>query len=353
MKNPTFSRFTHCKSGFSFALNNFISAFFACIFFIYTRFQNKLVDAITRNHDVDLLLPGQKPCAYFVIISAQDSAYRFLSSLFFSLALPRLSDYARLEGPGGRLPVLVNFCLDEYCNIGYMDGIADALNSIRGFNMSCQVVVQSLSQWQEKYPGKEWENQLATFDQTLYMGCNDWTSADYISKKCGKVTIATTSQSKPQPPLYGFVYGNTRPYSQTRSNSQRDLMQPDEITLLDRRQCIALFQGRKPALLYKLTPEELPGYGELKSCRVVDYTPEWRLKEEQKKAQAAKKEPPPVSGQKPPDTQKQPTLEDEPNPAQDLEYQLNDQGQGLGMVELGPDGVVGGTDEDEELPPGR
>ena len=72
---------------------------------------------------------------------------------------------------GGRLPVLVNFCLDEYCNIGYMDGIADALNSIRGFNMSCQVVVQSLSQWQEKYPGKEWENQLATFDQTLYMGC--------------------------------------------------------------------------------------------------------------------------------------------------------------------------------------
>ncbi len=315
-------------------------------------FQNKLVDAITRNHDVDLLLPGQKPCAYFVIISAQDSAYRFLSSLFFSLALPRLSDYARLEGKGGRLPVLVNFCLDEYCNIGYMDGIADALNSIRGFNMSCQVVVQSLSQWQEKYPGKEWENQLATFDQTLYMGCNDWTSADYISKKCGKVTISLTSSSKPQPPLYGFVYGNTRPYSQTRSNTQRELMQPDEILRLDRRQCIALFQGRKPALLYKLTPEELPGYGELKSCRVADYTPEWRAREEQKKVQAAKKAAPPdVPGQEPPGPPKQPGPEDEPNPSQRVEYQLTD--QGLGMVELGPDGVVGGDVEDEELPPGR
>ena len=118
---------------------------------------------------------------------------------------------------------------------------------------------------------------------------------------------------------------------------------------------IALFQGRKPALLYKLTPEELPGYGELKSCRVADYTPEWRLREEQKKTQAAKKEPspPPVSGQKPPDTQKQPNLEDEPNPAKDLDYQLNDQVQDLGMVELGAGGVVGGTDEDEELPPGR
>ena len=57
-------------------------------------FQNKLVDTITRNHDVDLVLPGQKPCAYFVIISAQDSAYRFLSSLFFSLALPRTASGA-------------------------------------------------------------------------------------------------------------------------------------------------------------------------------------------------------------------------------------------------------------------
>ena len=169
------------------------------------------------------------------------------------------------------------------------------------------------------------------------------------------MTIATTSSSKPQPPLYGFVYGNTRPYSQTRSNSQRDLMQPDEITRLDRRQCIALFQGRKPALLYKLTPEELPGYDTLKSCRVADYTPEWRLREEQKKTQAAKKEPPmpPTSGQEPPGSPKQPNPEDEPNPAQEVEYQLADQGQGLGMVELDADGVVGGVDEDEELPPGR
>lgn len=46
MKNPTFSRFTHCKSVFSFALNNFISAFFACIFFIYTRFQNEPLNGI-------------------------------------------------------------------------------------------------------------------------------------------------------------------------------------------------------------------------------------------------------------------------------------------------------------------
>ncbi len=313
-------------------------------------FQNKLVDAITRNHDVDLLLPGQKPCAYFVIISAQDSAYRFLSSLFFSLALPRLSDYARLHGRNGRLPVLVNFCLDEYCNIGYMDGIADALNSIRGFNMSCQIVVQSLSQWQEKYPGKEWENQLATFDQTLYMGCNDLTSAKYISEKCGKVTISVTNNQMPLMPLFSPVYTSTRPYSQTRSNTQRDLMQPDEVLRLDRRKCIALFQGHKPALLYKLAPEEFPDYGKLNSCRVIDYIPAWRQQEE--KMPPRSEEPAPVSVPAQPLPAQAAPEAVKINPAEDLEYQVETAAQpnssSLGMVEVTIGGVCG---EDEDSPP--
>ena len=245
-------------------------------------YQNQLVDKITSYNDVDLTLPGKKPCAYFVIISAQDAAYRFLSSLFFSLAIPQLSDYARLQCPGGRLPVLVNFCLDEYCNIGYIEGMADALNSIRGFNMSCQIVVQSLSQWEEKYPRKEWENQLATFNQTLYMGCNDNTTAKYLSEKCGKVTISVINNQMPMAPLFSPIYSTPRPYSQTRSNTARELMQPDEILRLDSRKCIALFQGHKPALLYKLAPEELPAYGKLQTCRVLDYTPDWKRKEDER-----------------------------------------------------------------------
>ncbi|MEY8387683.1 type IV secretory system conjugative DNA transfer family protein [Oscillospiraceae bacterium 38-13] len=126
----------------------------------------------------------------------------------------------------------------------------------------------------DKILSKIAQNQLATFDQTLYMGCNDLTSAEYISKKCGKVTISVTNNQMPLMPLFSPVYTSTRPYSQTRSSTQRDLMLPDEILRLDRRQCIALFQGRKPALLYKLAPEELPGYDTLKPCKVIDYTPE-------------------------------------------------------------------------------
>ena len=319
-------------------------------------FQNPLVDKITRNHDVDLLLPGQRPCAYFVIISAQDSAYRFLSSLFFSLAFPRLSDYARLHGENGRLPVLVNFCMDEYCNIGYMDNMSDTLNSVRGFNMSCQVVVQSLSQWQEKYPGKEWENQLGTFDQTLYMGCNDLTSAKYISEKCGKVTISVTNNQMPMMPLFSPIYSSTRPYSQTKSNTQRDLMQFDEVLRLDRAKCIALFNGHKPALLYKLSPEELPDFKKLKTCKVIDYIPEWKRKEdattqrcqECQEKQKKKTDEGQASRPQPNPEQIKTKVDAVQNaPVEIPEYDLPDiKGKGLGMVPISA--VLG---ENEQPPP--
>lgn len=80
-------------------------------------------------------------------------------------------------------------------------------------------------------------------------------------------------------PLFSPIYSSTRPYSQTRSNTARDLMLSDEVLRLDNRKCLVLFQGHKPAMLYKLTPEEIPGYRDLKSCRVIDYIPEWKRRE--------------------------------------------------------------------------
>ena len=75
-------------------------------------FQNKLVDSITKHNEIDLTLPGKQKCAYFCIISDQDSSLEFLSSMFFSLLFVKLFDFARSQrvegigvqhsgGPGG------------------------------------------------------------------------------------------------------------------------------------------------------------------------------------------------------------------------------------------------------------
>jgi len=120
-------------------------------------FQNELVDKITKYNEIDLELPGRKPCAYFCVISDQDSSLEFLSSLFFSTLFVRLTNYARRHGDNGRRPVKVNVCLDEFCNIGKILDFKKIISTVRSRNINCQVIIQSAAQLSDRYEKKEWE----------------------------------------------------------------------------------------------------------------------------------------------------------------------------------------------------
>lgn len=111
----------------------------------------------------------------------------------------------------------------------------------------------------------------------------------YFAKKCGKVTISVTNNQFPLAPLFSPIYSTTRPYSQTRSNTQRDLLQPDEFLRLDKFKCIVMFNHYKPAELYKIMLEELPAYKELVKCSVFDYVPEWKRREDENKKRTPQK----------------------------------------------------------------
>lgn len=248
-------------------------------------FQNPLVDKITSYNEIDLTLPGRKPCAYFCCISAQDSSLQFLSSLFFSQLFSRLIDYGRRHGEHGRLPIKVNVCLEEFCNIGKLPDFKKVLNFCRGSGIFCQLVVQSIPQLQDRYPKTEWEELIGCTDIQICLGCNDVDTATYISKKCGMVTIKVENNQMPLQPLFSPVYNSTRPYSQTKSNTQRALMLPDEILRMDNRESIVLLRGQKPLKLYKITPEEHPSFSKLHDVRIADYVPEWRRWEETAKAE--------------------------------------------------------------------
>ena len=182
-------------------------------------FQDKLVDALTADSTIDLTLPGHKPCAYFCILSAQDHTYAFLSSLFFTMIFSRLEQYARRETEDGKLPVPVNFVLDEFPSIGKLGDFKRSIAFTRGFRMNCIVIVQSIAQLADIYPRREWEEITACCDATICLGVNDTTSAQFVSEKCGMTTIRVTNNQQPQTPLFSPVANLSRPYSQTRSNT--------------------------------------------------------------------------------------------------------------------------------------
>ena len=249
-------------------------------------FQNPLVDKITSYNEIDLTLPGQKPCAYFCCISAQDSSLEFLSSLFFSQLFSSLMEYGRRNGDHGRLPVRVNVCLEEFCNIGKLMDFKRVLEVCRGSNIFCQLVVQSIPQLKDRYPKTEWEELIGCTDVQICLGCNDVDTAKYISQKCGVTTIRVENNQMPIAPLFSPVYSTTRPYSQTKSNTQRPLMYLDEVLHMNNRECLVLLRGQNVLKLYKITPEEFPAFCRLKDVRVSSHTPRWRITEESERRHA-------------------------------------------------------------------
>ena len=244
-------------------------------------FQNKLVDTITKYHEIDMELPGKQPCAYFCIISAQDSAYEFLSSLFFSLMFKRLADYARKHGDErGRLPVTVNFIMDEFCNCGKLLDFKKTISVVRSYGINCHIIIQSIAQLADRYPIKEWEEIVGNCDCQLFLGCNDTMTSEFISKRCGNITIQLTSSMAPQTPLFSPITKEVTGYRQNKTNSTRPLMYPEEVLQLDNKECLILIRGHKPLKAYKIIPDELSAFDELKFMRIADYIPKWRKEEE-------------------------------------------------------------------------
>ena len=249
-------------------------------------FQNKLVDKITKYHEIDLELPGKQPCAYFCIISATDTAYEFLSSLFFSMLFKKLSDYARKHGDErGRLPVEVNFVMDEFCNVGKLLDFKKTISVVRGYGINCQIIVQSIAQLSDRYPVKEWEEIVGNCDTQLVLGCNDMMTSEYISKRCGSVTIQLTNSMAPQTPLFSPITREVTGYRQTKSNNTRPLMYPEEILQMDNKECLVLIRGQKPLKGLKIIPDELSDYKRLRYSRVADYIPKWRKYEAEAEAE--------------------------------------------------------------------
>jgi type IV secretion system protein VirD4 len=237
-------------------------------------YANKMADAITCHDEIDFKLPGQKPCAYFCVIPDQDSSKAFLSTLFFQMLFTELYDLARLSG-GGKCPVPVNVLMDEFCNVGKLP-IVKVLSTARSRNIGIQIILQSLPQLVALYKKDESAAILNNCDTQVFLGCNDLDTAKLFSQKIGAITIRVNNNQMPMTPLFSPVYHSTRPYSQTRSNVERDLMKTDEVLRLSNEECLACLRGHKPLRLFKVIPDEFPDFTKLRSVKVTDHTPAWK-----------------------------------------------------------------------------
>lgn len=238
--------------------------------------QNEAVRRIISRSEIDLTAPGRRKCAYFVILSDQDTTMAFLSSLFFSFLFIKLVRYAD-STPEMRCAVPVNLILDEFNNIGKLGGAADGsdftrtLSVIRSRRIYVMLAVQSLGQLQNRYPNNLWSEIIGNTDIQLMLGCTDDVSAEYFSARSGDMSIQINSTMTVRQTI--AVAQVIPQYRQTQGQGKRRLLTPDEVLRLPNEELLVIIRGHNLLKLNKLDYTQLPMSKEIVRTSIMDYTP--------------------------------------------------------------------------------
>ena len=237
-------------------------------------FQNKAICNMTAFDEIDMELPGQKPCAYFCITSDQDSTFDFLSSLFLSFVFIKLVRYADKNCDGGKLPVPVHVLGEELTACGVIPDLSRKISVIRSRNISMSCVFQNLAGLQNRYPQNQWQEILGNADISLFLGCVDELTSKYISDRSGEVSVHVESKAKMLNTLRVSNY--TPQYRETSGVGKRKLLTPDEVLRLPIDKALIIVRGRKILQVDKCDYTKHPDSKKLTSCKASAYVPEWQ-----------------------------------------------------------------------------
>lgn len=242
--------------------------------------QNEKVQKITSYSEIDLTLPGKEKCAYFCITSDQDSTYDVLATLFVSFLCIKLVRFADSQ-PDRKLPVTVHFILDEFPNIGVVPDFKKKLATTRSRGLGMSIIFQNIPQLQNRYPDGQWEEILGGCDISLFLGCNDMTTATYYSERSGDVTVGVSSVRKNLSTMRMSDY--VPDYSETSSVGKRKLLLPDEILRFPLNQALVIIRGQKVLRVRKFDYSRHPEAKKLVLEKTEEHVPEWRQREQKER----------------------------------------------------------------------
>ena len=260
-------------------------------------FQSELIKKITTRDEIDLELPGQERCAYFLVTSDQDSTFDFLASLFLSFCFIKLVRYADKNCEGGKLPIPVHILGEELTACGTIPDLSRRLSVIRSRNISMSCVFQNLAGLQNRYPLNLWQEILGNCDAQLFLGCTDGLTAEFISERTGLASVSVSSKSKQ---LGTWRISNYTPeFRETSGVGKRPVLTPDEVLRLPIIQALVIIRGQKVLKVDKMDYSKHPEAPKLHSCKASSHIPEWRQMEQEQPAAPVAPPPPPAAPKKP------------------------------------------------------
>lgn len=200
------------------------------------KFNLESLAGMTQTDEMELWSLGEKKTAIFAVIPDNDSSFNFIVGMLYTQLFQQLYYQADVVH-GGRLPVHVHFVMDEFANVALPDEFDKLLATMRSREISVSIIIQNLAQLKALFE-KQWESIVGNCDEFLYLGGNEQSTHEYVSKLLGKETIDTNT--------YGQSKGRSGSYSTNWQLTGRELLMPDEVRMLDNQYALLFVRGERP-----------------------------------------------------------------------------------------------------------
>lgn len=205
---------------------------------------------LTCCDNIHLEMIGDEKTVMYIIIPSSDDTFKFLAAMMYTQLFDVLYDRANFKH-GGRLPFHVRCLLDEFANVGTIPRFEELLATMRSMEISANVIIQNLSQLKKMYKDS-WENVLGNCDSLLFLGGQEPTTLEHVSKTLGKETIDTRSHNRTR--------GRNGSTSENDGILGRELMTVDELKVMKDNECILFVRGIYPFFCIKFVIEKHPNY---------------------------------------------------------------------------------------------
>ncbi len=195
---------------------------------------------------------GKTKTALFCVIPDSDKSYNYIIGMLYTQIFQELYYQADFNC-GGRLPVHVTFMLDEFSNVALPDDYCSLLSTMRSREISSVIIIQNLAQIKALFKDT-WETIPGNCDSLVYLGGNEQSTHEYISKLLGKATIDKRSS--------GETRGRQGSSSRNYDVLGREIMTPDEVRKMDNKKCLIFIRGFDPILDSKYNPFKHPVFAQ-------------------------------------------------------------------------------------------
>ena len=216
---------------------------------------------MTSYDNLDISTLGERKRAIFCVIPDNDNSFNYLVGMLYTQAFQALYFNAD-NNHGGELPIPVHIVMDEFANVALPDNFERILATMRSRRISVSIIIQNMAQLKALFKDS-WENITGNCDTLLYLGGNEQSTHEYISKMLGKETIDTRTR--------GITKGQHGSSNTNYQNAGRELLTLDEVRLLDNSNALIFIRGERPLIDKKFDILSHPNIAKTADGKAVPY----------------------------------------------------------------------------------